>query len=130
MSKILDEAKKYCSDFNEAKTNNEGDVLPEEYIFNAVGLIELMDAARKDEREVIGFVRYIKSEYDQQIKRMAALGINTTGQEFEQMVNTLIFMVGQKRYSIDQIRETGKYCEISSIDIEYLIENLKRNDRP
>lgn len=49
MTNLLDEAKKYCSDFNEAKTNNEGDVLPEEYIFNAVGLIELMDAARKDE---------------------------------------------------------------------------------
>ena len=58
MTNLLDEAKKYCSDFNEAKTNSEGDVLPEEYIFNAVGLIEFVSAARKDEREVIGFVRH------------------------------------------------------------------------
>ena len=46
---LLDEAKKYCSDFNEAKTNSEGDVLPEEYIFNAVGLIEFVSAIRKIE---------------------------------------------------------------------------------
>ena len=38
-------------------------------------------------------MNYLDIEYDQQIKRMERLGINTTGQTFEQMVNTLLTMV-------------------------------------
>lgn len=58
---------------------------------------ELMDAARKDERNEMGYFRYIKSEHDAQIKRIAALGINTTGQEFEQMINALIFIAEKQQ---------------------------------
>jgi hypothetical protein len=43
-------------------------------------------------------VRYMKSEQDFQIERMSKLGINTTGQCFEQMVTSVI-QLAERRYS-------------------------------
>ena len=48
------------------------------------------------------FVKYIKTEHDFQVERMAKLGINTTGQCFEQMVTSLICLAEQ-RYSEEDV---------------------------
>jgi hypothetical protein len=50
---------------------------------------------------------YITSERDQQIVRMDKLGVNTTGQCFEQMVNALLV-------ELESIKNT-KYINIKSI---------------
>jgi hypothetical protein len=47
-------------------------------------------------------VKYIKSEMEFQIERMAKLGINTTGQCFEQMVTSLI-LLAERSYSEEEV---------------------------
>lgn len=54
------------------------------------------------------FDRYMKSEKVPQIERMAKLGINTTGQCFEQMVTSLI---------IQQEQDKNKYSEEEVIQL-------------
>ena len=38
-------------------------------------------------------MHYTDEEFNQQIKRMKKIGINTTGQTFEQMVNTALTLL-------------------------------------
>ena len=49
------------------------------------------------------YFKYIKSEKDFQIPRMDKLGINTTGQIFEQMVTSLIHL-GERSYSEEEVK--------------------------
>ncbi len=42
-------------------------------------------------------IPYIKIEKDLQIEKMKQLGINTNGQIFEQMVNTVIYMLEEQQ---------------------------------
>lgn len=46
-----------------------------------------------DDNDVI--IPYLKCEYDLQIPKMKKIGINTEGQIFEQMINTVINMAEQ-----------------------------------
>lgn len=49
------------------------------------------------------YIKYIKSEQEFQIPRMDKLGINTTGQIFEQMVTSLIHL-GERSYSEEEVK--------------------------
>ncbi len=59
--------------------------------------------------EWIAPVRYTRSEYDHQIKKMKKLGINTDSQFFEQCVNTLFFMIENKVWTLkpDATNDSG-----------------------
>jgi hypothetical protein len=50
------------------------------------------------------YFKYIKSEKDFQMPRMDKLGINTTGQIFEQMVTSLIHLA-ERSYSEEEVKE-------------------------
>ncbi len=45
-------------------------------------------------------VRYLRIEYDQQIEKMKKLGINVDSQLFEQCVNTLLWMVENRVWTL------------------------------
>jgi hypothetical protein len=49
------------------------------------------------------YIKYVKSEKNFQIPRIAKLGINTTGQMFEQMVTSLIHL-GERSYSEEDMK--------------------------
>lgn len=67
--------------------------------------IELKSASRtREELEEHDCVRYHRPEYEQQIQRMIKLGINQ-GQTFEQMVNTLLYMVEKTNVGNDGIHK-------------------------
>lgn len=50
-------------------------------------------------------MNYLDIEYRQQIKRMEKLGVNTSGQGFEQMVNTLLYMIETKQLDLTAVCE-------------------------
>jgi len=64
----------------------------------------LLGAKWQAETENKYFVKYMKSEQDFQIERMSKLGINTTGQCFEQMVTSLI-QLAERRYSEENVKK-------------------------
>ena len=45
-------------------------------------------------------IRYLRPEYDHQIEKMKSLGINVDSQLFEQCVNTLIWMVENRVWTL------------------------------
>lgn len=53
-----------------------------------------------------GYYKYIIEEKDHQIEKMKALGINTEGQMFEQMVTSLI-QLAESMYTKEQVQKTA-----------------------
>ena len=65
------------------------------------------------------FHKYLKSEQDIQIEKMAKLGINTTGQCFEQMVTSLILLQ-------EQFKNESTADYIDRHIVEALVETAKK----
>ena len=93
------------------------------------------------------FHKYIKSEKDFQIEKMSKLGINTSGQCFEQMVTSLIIQQ-ERSYTEEEIRKSlldivlvnpahitilksgyGEFpdtYELTEKGVDYIIEQFKK----
>lgn len=75
--------------------------------------------------------KYIKSEMEFQIQRMTKLGINTTGQCFEQMVTSLI-LLAERDYNEEEVlnilyKHTEDLLAGKKLTLEKWFEQLKKN---
>ncbi len=80
----------------------------------------------QQERDKDFYFKYIKSEKDFQIPRIAKLGISTTDQIFEQMVTSLIHLAERSYSQLDVVRILSKYETLSNEDFNQWFEEFKK----